>query len=196
VSANPQSRPEGVQVGPAIGLFRQEVKHGSVVPHVDRSRQKQVPDIRRNSRHLVCLRPKTCPSSIHGGLGDVDHYDIAIALLQDPVDKKRCSPSDVDDCAVLLRRNRADQVQSSGGFPLKPAHLVGSLNCPYLLPVELRVIHGCSSSKGYFETGLTSQVRRAVRPLPERLPILILFTCGLTRLKDDEGEKSEGRHAV
>jgi hypothetical protein len=125
-----------------ISLFRQEVKHGPVVPHVDLLRQAQVSHIRNKPSHLSATISQARPGHTDGGLGDVRHDHTAVALIQKPVDKKRRSSSDIDDLAVLRRRNCADQFRSSRRFPLKPAELVRRPGHPHLLPVQSRITHG------------------------------------------------------
>lgn len=60
--------------------------------------------------HLIATISQAGPSHIQGGLGNVRHYYIAVPLIQQPVDKKRRSSSNINDPAVLGRRNCADQV--------------------------------------------------------------------------------------
>ena len=110
VSSNPQSGSNGVQVRLSIGLFSQEVKHSSVVPHVDLFGQAQASGIRGEPTHAISAISQALPGHLQGGLGNVRHYYIAVALIQEPVDEKRRSSSDVSDRALLGRRNCADQV--------------------------------------------------------------------------------------
>jgi hypothetical protein len=142
MSPDPQSPSNRFQVGLSIRLFRQEVKHGPVVPHVDFLRQAQGSHIRNKPSHLSATISHARPSHTDGGLGDVRHDHTAVALIQKPIDKKRRSSPDIDDLAVLRRRNCADQFRSSRRFPLKPAELVGRPCHPHLLPVQSRITHG------------------------------------------------------
>jgi hypothetical protein len=108
VPPNPQSRSHGIEVRPSIDLLGQEVKHGPVVPHVDLLRQAQVARVSGVPRHPIATISQAHPSNTQGGFGNVHYSHIAVALIQEPVDKKRRSSSDIDDLAVLGRRNCAD----------------------------------------------------------------------------------------
>lgn len=98
-------------------------------------------NIRRKPSHLTATISHARPSHSEGGLGNIRHDHTAVALIQESVDKKRRSSSDVDDRAVLRRRNCADQFRSSRRFRFKPADLVSRLARPYLPPVQLRIMH-------------------------------------------------------
>lgn len=141
VATDPKRTPNGVQVASLIGVVRQEMKHGPVVPHVHGMREAEAAGIRDEPSHAGGTITETGAGYVQGSLGNIHHDDAGIAGFQKPVHERRRASANVYDLDVQVRRNCADQLDSGSRVRLKPTDLVGPLGRPYLLPVGLGVFH-------------------------------------------------------
>ena len=113
-----------------------EVEHGAVVPDIIGGfRQVDAGNVAGDPAHLFAARAEAVAGDAQGGVGKVEHRQVAEAFGEQAVDQGRGAAADIDDRRLAGRADASDQVEGQRGLGLEPAHRVGRLALVYPLPV-------------------------------------------------------------